>query len=906
MRLARALFRLALLSYPPRLRSEFEDEAVEAFLAGLRSRRGAGTLASGRYVCAAILDTVVAGIGSRWRAVGDFRGATGNTGSDLRYALRRLLRAPAFSLSIVALLGLGVGGNAAVLSALRHGVFAEPPFPEAHRLVFPRVVVEAADASSTRAWSYPQFRELRESAVDLFDRVVAYATRYATWSEPGQAESMPFEFVTPGYFEMLGAIPATGRFFAPEEESVTTPPDVVVLSHATWRARFGGDTAAVGAPIVLDGRALRVVGVAAPEFRGLSGRAAYWVPIGQARPMVGTWSIEARNTRWLHVVARLREGVSLEQATLRLGPIVRHIEATAPTTREGEQVRAALPALGEIWTNPATRRSLWLVSSGAMLVLVVAIANIAGLLLARGRRDARDRAVRLALGASRWRLVRQNLLEALVLAVAGGAAGVLLAGIALAGMRTLWPSHLLMGAVGDVQSIDPASLAVDPVIGASGFGLAAVAALAAAVAAALGTGSFDLAPALRRASGGRGSGSRQDAHSRSWLVAVQIAFSVVLLVGAGLLSSTLLRMHAEQRGFVADRLLAMGYSLVGRPAMASQTSLRDFHMTLRDRVAAMPGVAGVALGSSPPLAGGFMRTEVRGVSGQPEFAEGRRPPLGMHVADSRLFHTLGIGVVRGRTFTASEERSEEPLLVLSRTAADMLFPGEDPIGRRITMAAAPGDPNTDWTVVGVVDDVLYGPVAEGARAEAYMPLGVWAPPGHTLFVRTAGDPEATVPHVREMLAALDPAVAFSRVLTGHQLRTQGLADTRALTFLLLIFAGLAVLLSAVGVWSVAVQSVAERHREIGIRVALGADTGAVERLVLGQSLAPALAGSITGLALAAIGASYLSAFLFRTAPHDARVYAAASLLVTIVAFAACWVPARRAARIDPVESLSAN
>ncbi|MGD2071303.1 MAG: ABC transporter permease, partial [Gemmatimonadota bacterium] len=447
------LFRLTLRAHPPGWRARYGREAAEAFEVGMaRRREGSGAAAARRYAARAVLDALAAGWRERRVARGARGGAADSILVDLRNAARRLARAPGLSATVVAILALGVGANGAVFSVLRSAVLAPLPFPEADRLVLPRWTTTSPPASDTvfGQWSYPKFVEFREGSGDVFDGLAGYASRSAALTDPGDAESVLFEFVTPGYFEVLGVAPVLGRFFAPGEEGADAPPGVAVISHGFWVERFGSDPGAIGRTVTADGSRLEIVGVAPEGFRGLTGTARLWIPLGQARQAYGSWATDARGSHWFHALGRLAPGVGAGMAEARVASLADEIEAVDPTHVLGEDVGIDMAPLADVWSNRDTRASVWLAMAAAILILTIAVANVAALLMARGRRESRETAVRLALGAPRGRLLRERLAEGTLLALAGGAAGVLVAGWVVGWLRGIIPEHLFRGAAGDV------------------------------------------------------------------------------------------------------------------------------------------------------------------------------------------------------------------------------------------------------------------------------------------------------------------------------------------------------------------------------------------------------------------------------------------------------------------------
>jgi len=911
-----AVFRLTLLAHPRAWRRRFGEEAVTSFAAGLTRRLATeGSSTSARYALRACADALVAGSRARTEIRRDRRYAGGAGGDgmmgtvlgDLRYIGRRMVRAPLFTGTVILILALGVGANAAVFSVLKEAVLAPVPFADGEHLVVVRWAVAQPGTPDTTfgSWSYPELTDLRQAAGDVFLGLAAYASRSAAVTEPGDAESVLFEFVSPAYFDLLGVVPAAGRFFLPEEEGVDTPPGVVVISHAFWVQRFGADAGVVGRTVTADGGRLRVVGVAPEGFGGLTGSSRLWIPIGQARGAYGPWSMEARGSHWFNVVGRLRGGITPAEAEERLAAAAREIDAVESYLPPGKVASFDLPRIREIRSTPAARVGAWLAMAAALVVLTIAVANLASLLLARGRRERQETAVRLALGAPKARLVRERLTEGLVLAVGGGAVGLLLASWGLAVLRSAIPTRFLEGSGGDLMLVSSGAFGIDGPVALFGLIAALTAGAFFSAAPAMAQSTLDLVPALRRGGGGSRGLVRRDASQ--WLVGGQVALSVILLVGAGLLLGSLYRLHGEQEGFDAERLLVLRYSLGGPGSpYASPEAAWEFHRTFRDRVRVLPGVRSAALATTPPLSGAYIITRVNGVVGRAPYPEGERPRIGVNFVDDDFFETMGIRALQGGAFPDHGGTRDQQDAILSRMAATRLFPGEDPMGREIELGMTMGEEELPFRVVGVVDDVLYDAPTEGLRPDMYLPITPWTPENASLMVRTASDPLDVLPEARRLLADLDPTIPFWRITTGAELRAEDVADTRLLVILLSAFAGLAMLLATAGLWAVVARAAAERRREIGLRMALGARAAAVEALVFRDGLGPIVAGGAVGLALALVVAPGMDALLFGLSPRSPTVFLGSASVLIVGSLAATWLPARRAARVDPVRALSAD
>lgn len=899
--LARVLARLALLSWTPDARRNSGRETAEALVRGVEKRvsRGEGAWA---YLTRALTDILVTGAHG-W--TGTLRRAAspalfGGLRTDLSLAARRLRLSPGTTLSAILILALGIGVNTAVYSAMRAVVLSDPPLPEAGELGLVRRAAETHGDTVWGQWSYPEVRELREASEEVLPQIAGYTLRRQTIQGPGDPETVGYELVTPGYFRVLSQRPVLGRWFTPEEEGIDAAPNVAVLSHGLWLRRFGGDPGAIGGTITLVGSSLQIVGVAPPGFNGLSGDAELWVPVGQSRPNLGNWGMEWRHIAWLEVIARVDPGLDRTVVSESLRQIGATIEAVQPRSEQA-RVSAEFVPISDLWINPTTRTSIRLTMAGALAVLAIVVINLSALLLVRDRRRARSIAVQLALGAGRGRLVRERVIESLLLTGVGGVIGLALA---FAGIRLfggLWPDYAFRGSAGYLRLLDGHSLALDGTAMALGLTVAAGAGLLASLVPVLMQGRTSLTPALK--AGARGKRAPASDHSRAILLGSQVALAVVLLVASGLLGGTILSLRARQVGFDPDRLLVLSYSLAGRPAIRSQETTRAFHAELRRRLASLPEVTSVTVSSDAPLRGGFMTTRLSQVDGLPAEPEDGGPEMGVHVIDDTYFSTLGTRIIRGRGFTPAETVRSERVVILNQSAATRFFGSGDPVGRRIRYFTNVTDPDAWWTVVGVVEDVLYRSPTEGVLPAAFIPLGVWAPVGLTAMVRTSGAPSRVVPAARAELAEIDPAVAYSTVQTGSEMRAQDIAQERALGVVVVVFTALAVFLSAAGLWATVAQSVTERHREIGIRLAVGAEAGAVRTLFVRQRMGAIAGGGAVGL-VASLGlGKRMEDVIFGIPSDDPRVFALAAGFLLAVCLLATWIPTAAATRVDPVRAL---
>ncbi len=917
-RVSGVVFRLALLAFPAGFRARHGAEMRAAFAEELARRARSNRTGRVAFVLRAAWDAVRQGLRERIRR-GPLPGHGGDTrrngrrggmlegiGGDVRLAVRGLRRAPGFTAAAVLVLALGIGANATVFSALKMAILSPPPYPAADRLVMVDLTHRRVGQGSAQPspWSYPKFQRFLETPDRLVDPVAGYGLRNATLTEPGDPALLPIELVSPGYFGVLGSPPVLGRAFGAEEGDASDPRLVAVLSWGTWRDRFASDPDVVGRAVVLNGKRFEVVGVAPRGFAGLSGGVALWVPMATSAELFSSFMIRGAQAHWLHAVGRLREGATLEQARAQTASIGSGIAEAFPLDDPNVVYGAGVRSLAEVRVNGQARAAVLLLSVAAALVLLVACANLSGLLLARAKRRTRDGAVRLAVGASRWRLIRASLVESASLALLGGGSGVLVAVWGTRAMAAAWPRQFLSSGQGEMRVTDPGALALDP--GVLGFALlaTAVTALLVGLAPAVRASRADVATRLREAGGGTRRGRRVlGLDGRAALVGGQVALALVLLVGTGLVGRSMKRLLDVDLGFDPENLLTFAYTIPRTDAWAEDADA--FHDRFLQRIAALPGVKGASLGT-PPLSGHWSITLVQEVRGHPPIPQGEGPPIGVHLVGDRYFEMLGVPLLQGRTLDARDGTDAHPTLVLSRTAAERIYPGEDPVGRSLKIGISADGKDEYAEVVGVVGDVRYAPPDEDLIPEAYYALRELGDRSVHVLVRTTNDPLSLMPAVRAELGALDPELAVFSVTTGRDLVAGATGDRRVVLALLALFAAVTVLLAATGTWGIVAYAVADRRRELGLRMALGARAGRVVGMVLGQSVGAALLGISVGLVGAWAGARLLATFMYDTSTRDPLAYAGAATALVAVVLVASWLPGRRATEVDPSEALRAE
>ncbi|HYH79786.1 MAG TPA: ABC transporter permease [Longimicrobium sp.] len=798
---------------------------------------------------------------------------------DVRYAARALRRSPGFTLVAVLTLGLGIGLNTAIFSVV-NGVLLRPlPYRDPGALVRLHHV-HPEEAPDGGVFSPQDFDDLKAGARG-FQSLASYlydaGDAGLSLTSGGEPEIVAGVFVSPEFFSVLGVSAARGRTLRPEE-NVPGADRSVVLSDAFWRARFNADPGVVGRSVTLDAKPFTVVGVMPPRFAFPAREVQAWVPVS----LIGEDDIpRERGLRWLDVVGRLAPGTTPEAAAGSANAVLSRLATEHPGSNEGWS-RARLETLRNSVVGPV-RPALLVLLGTVMMVLLVACANLANLLLARASARERELAVRTALGAGRGRLVRQMLTESVVLALAGGGVGLVLARLGV-----------------------PALLAVSAgtIPRAGEVGLDARVAAFALLLSLLTVVLFGLVPAVRAArgvtaetlrDGGRGGTARRGGHIRDALVLGQSAVAMVLLVGAGLLINSFWRLVTVDPGFRPEKVLAATFSIPIRyDTPAKMAAYRD--EVLR-RVGEIPGVAAVGAAKTQPLRGGGepMEFTIPGRSGE---AAVLKPKSGVFVVSPGYFDALGIPLVRGRVFTARDDVRGAPLVVVvNQAAARRYWPGADPVGQTVRVRATP------ITVAGVVGDVRNDGLAASADPAVYLPFGMAPRASTQLFVRTSGDPGAAASAVRGAIRAADPLQPIAAIRPLRSAMAETVAQPRFFTLVLGLFGGLAVLLAALGLYGVVAYSVTRRTGEIGIRMALGARARDVVGMVVRRAAVPTLAGIALGAAAAWMLSRLMASMLFQVRPTDPATFAAAALLLAGVGLLASWLPARRAARIEPSSAL---
>jgi predicted permease len=795
---------------------------------------------------------------------------------DSRFALRMLVRTPAFSLIAVLTFAVGIGVNAAVFSVV-NGVLLRPlPYPDADRITMVWLD-NRRQGIKEDITSYPNYRDWRDQS-SSYAHLAAFTAPSFTLTGAGEPERIRGAAVTASFFDVIGLQPSMGRVFGVANETEGQDA-VVVLSHGLWQRRFGGAPDVLGRTFSLNGRTHEVIGVMPPELRWPRD-AELWKPLAPPQD-----TREARTSFWLPVMGRLKPGVSIEQAQTEMSGISARLEQSFPSMIGfGAYVVGLQQQLvGNIET------ALLVLMAAVGFILLIACANLANLMLGRTAARRKELAIRTALGAARGRIIRQIVTEALVLALLGGGLGVLLA---------YWATDFFIALGG--QSIPRAeSIGLDARVLMFALALATVSAVLSGLIPALYASRAAVTDHLRE--GGRQGGGGTSRRTRNSLVAAEVALALVLLTGAGLLVRTLWSMQRVERGFDANAIAVATLS----PPPTSYTTpvdVRGFYLRLLERVRALPGVASAATttGVLQPL---VTNSTVFTIEGRPLPPPEQRVEYPFEIVSPGYFEALRIPLARGRTFTEQDHADAQRTVIINETLARTGWPGQDPIGRRIRSG---GDSSPWLTVVGVIKDVHRSDVTRVIRPEVYVSALQVTPRTQTLIVRTAGDPTAIIPAIRRELQALDPQMPLFEVGTLAGELSDTLNGPRFQATLLAWFAGIALLLATIGIYGVTSHAVGQRTQEVGIRMALGARGTDVLMLILGQHLRPALIGVAIGLASALVLSRYLQSLLFGVRPTDPLTFALTAAALIGVAVAACLIPARRAMRVDPLVALRAE
>ena len=863
----------------------------QAFSDRYAAAAGRGRLATLFFLLRTLADVAVnaaaARFHSRERTPMNWR----SLGSDVRYAARMFVRNPVFTALAVAALALGIGANSAIFTIV-NGVLLKPlPYGDPDRLVmvWSTNAIEHRDRDTVAPLDYLDYRKAGAFA----DMQAAYSFIVgAPLTTAAGTEQIVATAVTPGMFEMLGRTPAIGRTFGPNDVQTA-----VVVSYRFWRSHLGSDPAALGRVLTIGGQPRTVVGVMPADFvfpyKSMLGPSGFsrahdvdaWLPMqfvsGDSRA-TGVAAL-TRSARFLSVVGRLKPDATVAQANAELSGIARQLAATYPDSNR--VVGASVVPLHEQAVG-AMRPALVLLLAGVGFVLLMACVNLVNLLLARSSVRQREMAVRSALGAERRRLIAQTLVETVLLSVMGGIVAIAVVSASIGALLALAPAD--MPRLGEVRA--------DATVLGFTFLLSLITGIAIGIVPAMAASRPELQTALKAA--GRGStAGRGQRRMRSALVVAEVGLAVVLTLGAGLLLRSFLSVLAVDPGFQSDRLLTLQIAL---PQKYQTPDHRiALYKDLFARLESLPGVRSSGGTTRLPLGSTNVTTKV-GIEGSDK-PPAEWPEVEFRRAVHNYFDAMGIPLLRGRSFADSDRADAPAVVVINQTMARQLFGNADPVGKRIRMGT---DTDSPWrTIVGVIGDVRHAGLETPAAPEMYTSYLQGPPVNPFIVVRTSGDPSGLTAAVRGELRALDKDIAAYDIRPMAQVRAESVGQRRFVLLLVAAFGALALVMAAVGVYGVMALIVTERASEIGIRLALGAQPGTVLRLVVAQGVALAAIGIALGVAASLGLTPLLSAQLFGIRPLDPATLAAVPALLLTIAAVACYVPARRAMRIDPVDAL---
>lgn len=803
---------------------------------------------------------------------------------DLRYSLRLLLRSPGFSAVAVFSLALGIGANTTVFSVINAVLLKSVPYKDPATLVLlwgnGKTEERLKNRNQLSATDTADYR----SQASAFEEVATYTGWYPIMSGDTEAERIPAIQVGDGFFKVMKGTPLLGRVFTPEEQE-DGKDFVIVLSHALWQRRFGADPNIVGKSVSLNGRPYNIVGVMGADFQPLP--ASLVAPEGQFyRPVAEKYDDSVRDERHLRAIARLKPGVTVEQARSEVNVIAQRLEQQRPQTNKN-QGAYVVSITDEI--VGAIRPTLWMIFGAVVFVLLVACANVANLLLARSTVRYKEITIRSAIGAARSQLVRQLLTESLLLSILGGGLGLLL---------SIWGTSLVSAAGGTINPMFQ-NIQVDWRVLAFTCGISILTGLIFGLAPALQVSKPNLAESLKEA--GRGSGATASRNRlRSVLVVSEIAMTLVLLVCAGLLIRTVMRLRSVDTGFDSRNILAMN---IGLPAIKypKPENRIAFFQQVTDRIANLPGVKAAGTTSVLPLSDNF---DGRGllVEDYPK-PRGEEISVDLYVTTPGYLRAMDISTISGRGLAAQDTADSAMVALINKTMAEQLWPNQDPIGKRISFPGSDKSPQPWRAIVGVVSDVSQYGLDQKPPMQIYLPHTQFPTSFNSIVVKTEGEPMALLNAVRREILAVDKDQAVFNVTTLEKLMGETISARKFFMLLLLAFAALALSLAAIGIYGVMSYVASQRTHEIGIRMALGAQARDVLKLIIGNGMALALVGVAIGLAAAFALTRVMAGILFGVTTTDALTYVTVSAGLIAVALLACYIPARRATKVDPLVAL---
>lgn len=802
---------------------------------------------------------------------------------DIRYGVRGLLKHPGFTGIVVIMLALGIGASTAIFSVVDSVLLRRLPYRTAERIV----AIQEHDPNGRRGQSTSaNFYDWRHQNT-VFEHLSAIKITTTNLALSDHAERIDLAQTNADFFDIFGITPQYGRLFIAQDEQPGHEP-VVVVSNGLWQRRFGSDPSLVGRSITLDGRNYNVIGIAPPGFQ-YPDKTELWLPPLRLVPELYPDQdvTQTRRMGYLSVVALLKPGVSLQQAAGEMETITARLRQQYPDSNNKRFNRVV--SLHEHLVGD-TNKLLWLLLGAVTFVLLIGCANVANLLLANGASRQKEIAIRTALGASRRRVIRQLFTESALLAFTGGVVGLMIAFWGLAAITKLLPA--------DFPRLN--EIHIDLRVLGFTFAASILTGILFGLVPALQVSRSDVQEAMRET--GRGaSGSRRQSRFRQALIVVEVALSVVLLAGAGLLFRSFLRLQSVDTGFVSQQVLTARLTPSGTN-YANDADYAKFYKGVIEKVGAIPGVQDVALINTLPLYKG--PTSGFRVEGRPVTTPDKWPSVNYRVVSPNYFRAMGIPVLQGRAYTDRDNENAPLVMMVNQQLAREIFPDENPVGKRITFGNTNADGQPRWfEIVGVVANVRSLELREAAMPELYFSAQQDLWPAMSLVVRSSVEPASLSGSVRQAVNEVDRTVPVADVKTMDHVVSESITQPRFNLFLLGLFSAVAMILSAAGIYGVTAYTVTQRTHELGIRIALGAQVGDVLKMILGQGMAVIGLGLIAGLAAAFGLMRLLRSLLFGVGENDPLTFAAITVVLVLVALIACYIPARRATKVDPLVAL---
>jgi len=826
---------------------------------------------------------------------------------DLRYASRTLWKQPGFTLTAVLTLAVGIGANTAIYSVVDATLLRTLPFKDPERLM--RVSLTLPERPGRPSiddmyWSYPKYQTFRQFQ-QVFEDVALYRDRTFNLTGSDEAERVSAEVVSAGYLPILGIKPHVGRRFLPEEDTTPDTHPVVILGYGLWQRRFGGDQTIVGRNITLDTRSYTVVGVLPAGFQGLTGGAEIWLPTMTS----GAREISMPFWHYYQLIARLKPGVSEAQAKSAVVLLGQRVDEAHPNPRKAGAALMGAGAmartLDEARIDPAIRKSVLVLFGAVAFVLLIACVNIANLLLARGSARAREIAIRLAVGASRTRLIKQLLTESVALALLGALGSLALASWGVTFLSAINPAsgNTFAGRLSGLTLIGLNSIRIDASALLFTFGVALLTGFLFGLFPALHASRADLTDALKGGARTASLGGIRALTGKSVLVVTEVALALVLLVGAGLMIKSFGRLITTRTGVDAENVLTLRINLP--PAQSNLEAPTAFFSELETRIGALPGVLSVGMSNCHPLAGNCNGTPIW-FRDRPDVAPGTEPFVGIHYVSPDYFKSMKIPLIRGRWFTPADGPGAPKVVLVSEGAARKFWPNEDPIGKPIAVGQPGFGARDGVQIIGIVGDVRYRQMDELPRPDVYISHLQSPQNSLVIFARTSGAPLALASAVRREVSELNKDLPVYDIKSMRDRIGEATSRARFSATLLGIFASIALVLAALGIYGVMSYAVNQRTREIGIRLALGARPGDVLGPVVGRGLILTVIGIAIGVGAALASTRVLTTLLYEVKPSDPSTYAVIAVVLGAVALLASYIPARRATRVDPLTALRAE